>query len=209
MYEIIDQLKHIEFDDEEDYPKYIKPLPNNLSPRIFTKSYCVERHNKLTQSRSLVTSSKPKGLTTAGKLFTAATLFAAVGLAAKAFSDDSRSSFSSSSSSSSASTPTDLYSKGNVEIVSWGTLGALALSHAKVDLRNKNNYDVNVTISLYQDGWSLGEIIYSEYENSDRIPGVSDNYSTTIRVKANSIRSVYLKADHRGRPTHIRINSVY
>ena len=99
-------------------------------------------------------------------------------------------------------------SMSNVEIVDWWTLGSLAISHAKVQLRNKNNYDVNVTVGLYQGKWSDGKIIYNGSEQSDYISGVSDNYSTTIRVKANSIRTVYLKADSRGRPTNIRISSV-
>lgn len=99
-------------------------------------------------------------------------------------------------------------SKGNVEIVEWGTLGALAISHAMVQLRNRNNYDVIVTVSLFQDGWSDGEIIYSDGERSEYLPGVHDDYSTSIKLKPNSIRKVYLKADGRGRPTHIRIKSV-
>ena len=99
-------------------------------------------------------------------------------------------------------------SMNNVEIVDWWTFNWLAISHAKVQLRNKNNYDVNVTVGLYQGKWSNGKIIYNGREQSDYIPGVSDDYSTTIRVKANSIRTVYLKADSRGRPTNIRISSV-
>lgn len=203
MYRILEELRAFEFDDE-DYPKSVKPLPANLSPRVLTKSYCVNLRNASRQSKPLVTSAKPKQMTTAGKLFTFATLLAAVGIAAKAISDDN----SSSSSSASSEPPTSVYSKGNVEIVNWGTLGSLAISHAQVDLRNKNNYDVVVTIGLYQGSWSLGEIIYSDYEKSDYISGVSDRWSTSIRIKANSMRSVYLKAEHRGRPTAIRINSV-
>lgn len=204
MYEIIDDLKKLEF---EDKPKNIKPLSSSAKPRIYTKDYCIKIQKEKNGYSNFVTPPQPKRLTSGGKLLTAVAFLAAVGLAAKAISDDSKGS-SSSSKSSSVSQPTNLYSLGNVEIVNWGTLGSLAISHAKVDLRNKNNYDVDVTISLYQDSWSLGSIVYSDYENSDRVTGVSDNYSRTIRVKANSMRSVYLRADHRGRPTHIRINSV-
>ena len=75
-------------------------------------------------------------------------------------------------------------------------------------IRVEKSSFVFVSISLYQGSWSLGSIVYSTYEKTDNIPGVSDEYSKSIRVKANSKRSVYLRADHRGRPTHIRISSV-
>ena len=102
----------------------------------------------------------------------------------------------------------EVYSKSNVEIVNWATYNWLAAAHAEVELRNKNNYDVIVNVSLYQGSWSEGRIIYSDLTKGDRIPGVSDEYSSDIRVKANSIRRVCLRADHSGRPTHIRISSV-
>lgn len=99
-------------------------------------------------------------------------------------------------------------SMNNVELVDGWTLGFMAISHAKVQIRNRNNYDVSVRIGLYQGSWSDGEIIYSDGEQSDYIPGVSDRYSKSIIVKANSIRTVYLRGDSRGRPTNIRITSV-
>ena len=102
----------------------------------------------------------------------------------------------------------EVYSKSNVEIVNWATYNWLAAAHAEVELRNKNNYDVIVNVSLYQGSWSEGRIIYTDLTKGDRIPGVSDEYSSDIRVKANSIRRVCLRADHSGRPTHIRISSV-
>ena len=96
----------------------------------------------------------------------------------------------------------------NVELVDGWTLGILAISHAKVQIRNRNNYDVSVRIGLYQGSWSDGEIIYSDGERSDYIPGVSDSYSKSIIVKANSIRTVYLRGESTGRPSNIRITSV-
>ena len=203
MYGLIEGVKKIEFDDE-DFPKSVKPLPLNLTPKIFTKDYCIKKRREQYSKASLVTSSKPKQLTDKGKLVTFATIAAAIGLAAKAFSDDR----GSSSSSSSSSSPSNKYSMSNVEIVDWGTLGSLAYSHAMVVLRNKNNYDVNVSVGLYQGKWGNGSIVYSSYENTDRIPGVSDEFSKSIRVKANSMRTVYLRGVSRGRPTHIQISSV-
>lgn len=116
---------------------------------------------------------------------------------------------SSSSSSSSNSTVNSVYSLNNVEIVDWWTMGSLALSHAKVQIRNKNNYDVIVHIDFYQKKWYVGRIIYSDYERSDRLPGVSDEFKEDIKVPANSIRTVYLKTSGSGRPTHVRILSVH
>lgn len=181
-------------------PKSIQPLPENLTPRQFTRNYC----NQWWASQNKNNVPKSSGMTNAGKAVALGTFLAAVGIAANLISGSS----SSSSSSSTASVPSSVYSMSNVEIVDWGTLGSLAISHAMVQLRNKNNYDVNVTVGLYQGSWSCGKIIYSDGERSDYISGVSDNYSTSIRVKANSMRKVYLRADSRGRPTHIRISSV-
>ena len=99
-------------------------------------------------------------------------------------------------------------SMSGVELVDAGSLGSWSFSHAKVQIRNKNNYDVIVRIGLYQGSWSDGRIVYYDREWSDSYPGVSDDNSSSIRVKANSIRTVYLRADHRGRPTNVRITSV-
>lgn len=100
------------------------------------------------------------------------------------------------------------YSMSNVEIVDWGVMGSLAYSHAKVVLRNKNNYDVDVYVSLYQGKWGAGSITYGQYENSDRISDVSDEFSERIRVKANAMRTVYLRGKSRGKPNYIQISSV-
>jgi len=99
-------------------------------------------------------------------------------------------------------------SMSGVEIVDAGSLGTLSYSHAKVQLRNKNSYEVVVRVGLYQGSWSDGRIVYYENEWSDHYSGVSDDNSTSIRVKANSIRTVYLRGEHRGRPTNVRITSV-
>lgn len=114
-------------------------------------------------------------------------------------------------SSSSEESPSSMQrlSFSNVEIVEYGTYGWLAYSHASVTLRNKNNYDVNVKIQLYQGSWSYGRIVYEQGGGTDRISGVNDEFESTIRVKANSMRKVALRGDGRGRPDYVRIESVY
>ena len=201
-------------------PNSIKPLRNQLSPRYVTSkfkgwdkgaaSFTTPNYPKPGQIVTINQNTGGKKLSKVGKVVALATLAAAVGIALKAFTvdDNSSSSSSYSSSSSQAATPTDIYEYKNVEIVNWATYNWLAAAHAEVELRNKNNYDVIVNVSLYQGSWSEGRIIYSDLTKGDRIPGVSDEYSSDIRVKANSIRRVCLRADHSGRPTHIRISSV-
>ena len=143
-----------------------------------------------------------------GLLAGAALLGGAIYLLKKAFDGSSS---SSSSGKSEESNPSSMarHSYSNVEIVSWGTYGSLAYSHASVTLRNKNNYDVDVTIQMHQGSWYDGKIIYENYGGSERIEGLQDEFRTTIRVKANSIRKVALRSDGgRGRPDYIRIKNV-
>ena len=99
--------------------------------------------------------------------------------------------------------------RDGVEIVRAGTFGPLAVSHAQVKLRNRNSYDVDVRIQLYQNGqWRDASISYSE-QGTDRIDGVSDDNSEAIRVKANSMRSVNLTGKFGGgRPDAFRIVDV-
>ena len=101
-----------------------------------------------------------------------------------------------------------VYEYSNVEIVNWATFNWLSAAEAEVSIRNKNNYDVDVIIELYRGKWDEGRITYTDLHRGDRIPGVSDERSTTIRVKANSMRKVYLSSGGSGRPTAIRISSV-
>lgn len=119
-------------------------------------------------------------------------------------------SFSGSSSSKSNSTQTKVSNKlkdNNVEIMSWyGIGGWLSIAQACVTLRNNNNRDMYVSIDLYQKKeWHLGSIVYGDYCNSDRVPGVSDARSSRILVKAGSIRKVYLSAKYSSEPEYISI----
>lgn len=103
----------------------------------------------------------------------------------------------------------DIYERDGVEIVNAMTFGPLAVAHAQLKLRNRNNYDVDVKIKMYQGGWRDTRITYA-HSGTDYISGVDDNVSSTIRIKANSIRSVNLCGkQYGGRPTGFRISAVY
>lgn len=95
----------------------------------------------------------------------------------------------------------------NVEIIESYTFGAIAYEHAQIKLRNKNNYDVIVSIELKQgDEWR--SCILSP-DTSDMIGySSSERYQKYFTVKANSMRTVSLKGDGYGRPSKIRIANV-
>lgn len=120
------------------------------------------------------------------------------------------SSYTSSSNSSNSSTPDYApQSMNGVEIVETYTLGSLAVEHAALKIRNKNNYDVLVTIELKQKGaWQSCHIFKSSNYTDNSGYGYDNSEWETFKIKANSIRSVGLIGkDYGGRPTNVRIIS--
>lgn len=97
----------------------------------------------------------------------------------------------------------------NVEIINYYTFGPLAVEHAQIEIRNKNNYDVIVSIELKQnDVWNPCQL-YSGTGKTDMDGySYSEDFSEYFKVKANSIRLVGLVSNKRGRPTDVRIKSV-
>lgn len=106
-----------------------------------------------------------------------------------------------SSSSSSNSTPQYNMSENNVSIISWGTYGSLAYPHASATIRNKNNYDVIVSIKIKQGSWKNSSL-HSEMSDMSGYD-YSENYNEEFKIKANSVRKVALRGDGSGRPTDI------
>lgn len=105
------------------------------------------------------------------------------------------------SSSISNSTPQYNMSKNNVSIISWGTYGSLAYPHASATIRNKNNYDVIVSIKVKQGSWKNSSL-HSEMSDMSGYD-YSENYNEEFKIKANSVRKVALRGDGSGRPTDI------
>ena len=145
-----------------------------------------------------------------GKLLATAAILGGAYYIVKNFlsGDDDSSSGNNSSIESSAQSKT-CYSLQNVEIVDAGSFGALAFAHAQISVRNRNNYDVDVIIQVKLDGAWRDTMISYEERGSDRISGVDDQGGQKIRVKANSIRKINLRAKSgHGCPDDVRIVSV-
>jgi hypothetical protein len=121
----------------------------------------------------------------------------------------SSSSGSSSNSSSSSSSSSDYapQSMNGVEIISSSSYGSLAYEHAAVTLRNKNNYDVIVSIELKQnDEWESSILITDKSDMNGY--NYSEDYNYLYTVKANSIRNVSLRGEGSGRPSSTRLSYV-
>lgn len=146
----------------------------------------------------------PSGLIVAG--LTAGAIYSAI----KYF--DSKSSSSSSSPNNPSNSNEDYapQSMKGVEIVETYTLGSLAVEHAALKIRNKNNYDIIVSIELKQKGtWQKCHIFKSSNYTDNSGYGYDNSEWETFKVKANSIRNVGLIGrDYGGRPTNVRIKSV-
>lgn len=123
----------------------------------------------------------------------------------KAFSGDDNSSENSYSQSNEDYAP---QSMNGVEIVKTYTYGALAYEHAKVQLRNKNNYDVIVSIELKQNGVWEKSTLSPDTSDWDGYNYSEEKYEKTFKIKANSIRTVGLRGNGSGRPTNVRISYV-